>query len=118
MAPGASVQLGGLVKEESVERGENPAVSYQVTDTSASAKVRYVGILPDLFREGQGVVTEGVFPRMRASLLPIRFWPSMMRITCRRKSLIRSRPRASGRMWIPRRASVFKRNRPRSRSKA
>ena len=50
MAPGASVQLGGLVKEESVERGENPAVSYQVTDTSASAKVRYVGILPDLFR--------------------------------------------------------------------
>jgi cytochrome c-type biogenesis protein CcmE len=38
-----------------------PQVTFAVTDTNASVKVRYVGILPDLFREGQGVVTEGVF---------------------------------------------------------
>lgn len=61
VAPGARVRLGGLVEEGSVERGEKSAVTFRVTDTSASVKVRYVGILPDLFREGQGVVTEGVF---------------------------------------------------------
>lgn len=61
VAPGTRVRLGGLVEAGSVERGENSAVTFQVTDTSASVKVRYVGILPDLFREGQGVVTEGIF---------------------------------------------------------
>ena len=61
LAPGTRVRLGGLVEEGSVARGENSAVTFQVTDTNASVKVRYVGILPDLFREGQGVVTEGTF---------------------------------------------------------
>ena len=65
LAPGTRVRLGGLVEEGSVERGENSAVTFQVTDTNASVKVRYVGILPDLFREGQGVVTEG---RLQGSL--------------------------------------------------
>ncbi|OCW55781.1 cytochrome c maturation protein CcmE [Hoeflea olei] len=61
VAPGTRVRLGGLVEEGSVERGANSEVVFKVTDTAASVKVRYVGILPDLFREGQGVVTEGVF---------------------------------------------------------
>ena len=61
VSPGTRVRLGGLVEEGTVERGENSSVSFMVTDTNASVKVRYVGILPDLFREGQGVVTEGTF---------------------------------------------------------
>lgn len=61
LAPGTRVRLGGLVEEGSVVRGENSTVTFQVTDTNASVKVRYEGILPDLFREGQGVVTEGTF---------------------------------------------------------
>ena len=61
LSPGTRVRLGGLVEEGTVERGENSAVTFQVTDTNASVKVRYGGILPDLFREGQGVVTEGTF---------------------------------------------------------
>ena len=69
MAPGTRVRLGGLVEQGSVERGENSAVTFQVTDTSASVKVRYVGILPDLFREGQGVVTEGVFSQDEGTFL-------------------------------------------------
>ncbi len=57
---GQRVRLGGLVKEGSVVRGDGTEVSFAVTDTNADVKVLYVGILPDLFREGQGVVAEGV----------------------------------------------------------
>ena len=46
--------------EDSVTRGENAEVRFTVTDTVESVNVVYVGLLPDLFREGQGVVTEGV----------------------------------------------------------
>ncbi|SOE17454.1 cytochrome c-type biogenesis protein CcmE [Hoeflea halophila] len=69
MAPGTRVRLGGLVEDGSVERGENSAVTFRVTDTNASVKVRYVGILPDLFREGQGVVTEGTFSPEQGTFL-------------------------------------------------
>ena len=61
VAPGTRIRLGGLVEEGSVKRGEGRTVSFAVTDGSASVPVSYTGILPDLFREGQGVVTEGVF---------------------------------------------------------
>jgi len=57
--PGQRFRLGGLVEEGTVERGEGTAVRFSVTDTARSVKVTYSGILPDLFREGQGVVTEG-----------------------------------------------------------
>ncbi len=57
-APGQRIRIGGLVKEGSlVKDGEN--VSFIVTDTEQDLNVRYKGILPDLFREGQGVVSEG-----------------------------------------------------------
>ena len=57
--PGIAVRLGGLVKEGSVQRGDNLAVRFEVTDGNRSVPVTFIGILPDLFREGQGVVTEG-----------------------------------------------------------
>ncbi|WP_319410589.1 cytochrome c maturation protein CcmE [uncultured Cohaesibacter sp.] len=60
VAPGQRIRLGGLVKEESVIRSDTAHVSFVVTDGGAEIKVAYAGILPDLFREGQGVVTEGV----------------------------------------------------------
>ena len=58
--PGTRFRLGGLVKEGSVHRGENQVVAFEVMDSTGAIPVRYQGLLPDLFREGQGVVTEGV----------------------------------------------------------
>jgi cytochrome c-type biogenesis protein CcmE len=57
--PGKRFRLGGLVQPGSLVRGENLAVTFQVADSSAALAVSYKGILPDLFREGQGVVAEG-----------------------------------------------------------
>lgn len=59
---GRRFRLGGLVEEGSVEK-DGETVRFKVTDFTASVPVVYTGILPDLFREGQGVVTEG---RLRA----------------------------------------------------
>jgi len=59
IAPGVRFRLGGLVKAGSVERGAGINVAFTVTDTFQSVPVSYEGILPDLFREGQGVVAEG-----------------------------------------------------------
>ncbi len=56
---GTRVRIGGLVKEGSVQRGANLQVRFEVTDGKSSIPVHYQGILPDLFREGQGVVAEG-----------------------------------------------------------
>ncbi len=58
--PGTRFRLGGLVKEGSIQRGQGQIVTFEVTDAQASVPVRYQGLLPDLFREGQGVVAEGV----------------------------------------------------------
>ena len=57
--PGTRIRLGGLVENGTVKRGEGSTVTFTVTDTLATVPVRYTGILPDLFREGQGVVAEG-----------------------------------------------------------
>ncbi len=58
---GRRFRLGGLVEEESVRRlDDGLTVSFRVTDTVQSVPVNFKGILPDLFREGQGVVAEGV----------------------------------------------------------
>ena len=59
VAPGSRIRLGGLVKQGTLVRGDNLQVSFEVTDGNKSVSVSYTGILPDLFREGQGVVTEG-----------------------------------------------------------
>jgi cytochrome c-type biogenesis protein CcmE len=52
-------RLGGLVEEGSVVRGTGEEVRFTVTDGGASLEVVFAGILPDLFREGQGVITTG-----------------------------------------------------------
>ncbi|MGI9464257.1 MAG: cytochrome c maturation protein CcmE [Aestuariivirgaceae bacterium] len=57
--PGTRFRLGGLVAKGSVERLQGAKVRFTVTDTDKTLTVTYSGILPDLFREGQGVVTEG-----------------------------------------------------------
>ncbi|MGQ7429861.1 cytochrome c maturation protein CcmE, partial [Streptococcus suis] len=51
--------MGGLVARGTVVRGAGAAVTFDVTDTLKTQHVSYTGILPDLFREGQGVVAEG-----------------------------------------------------------
>lgn len=66
IAPGAAVRIGGLVKEGSIERGPDRAIRFVVTDTAHDVSVAYKGLVPDLFREGQGVVAEG---RMRDGAL-------------------------------------------------
>jgi cytochrome c-type biogenesis protein CcmE len=60
LQPGTRMRLGGLVETGSVERGPGQRVSFAVTDGKSTVRVGYEGLLPDLFREGQGVVTEGV----------------------------------------------------------
>src|SRR5688572_5379409 len=54
-------RLGGLVEKGTVVRGEGTKISFSVTDKIKSIPVTYEGILPDLFREDQGVVIEGGF---------------------------------------------------------
>ena len=51
-------RVGGLVKEGSIQR-DGMAVAFVVTDTQREVPVRYVGLLPDLFKEGKGVVAQG-----------------------------------------------------------
>lgn len=59
--PGARLRIGGLVKQGSFTREGGEAVRFVVTDLKADVAVAYKGLLPDLFREGQGVVAEGRF---------------------------------------------------------
>jgi cytochrome c-type biogenesis protein CcmE len=61
-AGGRTVRLGGLVEKGSVQRATQgrPSANFRVTDGANSVAVTYAGILPDLFREGQGVVALGV----------------------------------------------------------
>jgi cytochrome c-type biogenesis protein CcmE len=57
--PGQRFRLGGLVQAGSLVRGEQLQVKFVVTDGNAALPVVFTGILPDLFREGQGVISEG-----------------------------------------------------------
>lgn len=60
--PGHSFRMGGLVEAGSLQRATvdgKPVARFRVTDGGATVNVQYGGILPDLFREGQGVVVEG-----------------------------------------------------------
>jgi cytochrome c-type biogenesis protein CcmE len=52
-------RMGGLVVTGSIKRGEGTEVAFDVTDTNATVPVRYTGVLPDLFAEGEGVVALG-----------------------------------------------------------
>jgi len=60
LRPGQTVRLGGLVQAESVKKASDGVTTeFVITDTNKTISVRYAGLLPDLFREGQGVVTQG-----------------------------------------------------------
>ena len=56
---GTRLRIGGLVKQGSLVRENGQTVRFAVTDTKQQVEVTYTGLLPDLFREGQGVVAEG-----------------------------------------------------------
>ena len=60
-APGRAIQLGGLVAQGSVVKHADGRVEFTVADRHASDRVSFKGDLPDLFREGQGVVAIGAF---------------------------------------------------------
>jgi len=63
---GRTIRLGGLVENGSLEKLPGGAVSFRVTDGKATKAVHFQGDLPDLFREGQGVIAEGSFDRAGA----------------------------------------------------
>lgn len=60
VASGARLRIGGLVKEGSVVKSDGREVKFTVTDKTRDLAVAYTGLLPDLFKEGQGVVVDGV----------------------------------------------------------
>jgi cytochrome c-type biogenesis protein CcmE len=64
--PDQRVRVGGLVKDGSVQKGTGPQIRFVITDMAHTVPVAYRGILPDLFREGQGIVVEG---RIRDGIL-------------------------------------------------
>jgi cytochrome c-type biogenesis protein CcmE len=61
VAPGTRLRIGGLVKAGSLIKAEGQNAAFTITDNAANVAVTYQGLLPDLFREGQGVVAEGVW---------------------------------------------------------
>jgi len=56
---GSMMRLGGMVERGSVRRGEGLRVEFMLADCVNRVQVRYEGLLPDLFREGQGIVASG-----------------------------------------------------------
>lgn len=63
IATGQRFRLGGLVQPGSLARGNGMTVTFSISDGGGSVAVGYGGILPDLFREGQGVVVEGTLDK-------------------------------------------------------
>jgi cytochrome c-type biogenesis protein CcmE len=59
IASGQRFRLGGLVEKGSIVKGADATVDFAITDTAKSIKVTYRGVLPDLFREDEGVIAEG-----------------------------------------------------------
>ena len=59
IADGSLIRLGGLVLEDSFQRGEDNHVSFVITDLKNEIIVSYIGLLPNLFSEEKGVVAEG-----------------------------------------------------------
>jgi cytochrome c-type biogenesis protein CcmE len=66
LGPGARLRVGGLVKSGSVVKSAGETVAFVVTDGAHDLNVSYQGLLPDLFRDGQGVVAEGVLEASNA----------------------------------------------------
>ncbi len=60
----SNIRLGGLVLDGSVKKLDNGVTQFSVVDGGGEVRVTYQGVLPDLFREGQGVIAEGKFKTM------------------------------------------------------
>ena len=83
--PGARLRVGGLVKTGSVVKSAGETIAFVVTDGAHDLRVSYQGLLPDLFREGQGVVAEGGWRRpTKCGRTP--FSPSTTSAICRARS--------------------------------
>ncbi len=82
IAAGTRIRL--LVKAGSLVRGDDLKIRFDVTDGNREITVAYQGVLPDLFREGQGSSPRARWMG-RVCSRPIRSWPSTMRLTCRRR---------------------------------
>lgn len=84
-AVGQRLRVGGMVMPGSVRRDpDSLKVNFSLYDAEGSVTVSYEGILPDLFREGQGVVVQAPW-RRAATSWRTRCWPNMTRTTPRRK---------------------------------
>ena len=59
LAAGTRIRIGGIVKDGSVKRGNDLNINFEVTDGKNEVPEHFQGLVPDLFREGQGVVAEG-----------------------------------------------------------
>lgn len=82
---GQRLRIGGMVMPGSVKRDPNTLqVSFKIYDARGAIGVTYTGILPDLFREGQGVVAQGCWARATWSTRA-KCWPNTTRNTPRRK---------------------------------
>ncbi|MEQ1789700.1 MAG: cytochrome c maturation protein CcmE [Rickettsiales bacterium] len=57
--PDKIIRIGGLVKAGSIERGDGDSINFIITDGAADIKISYSGMLPNLFRDGQGCIAEG-----------------------------------------------------------
>ena len=63
VGPGLRLRIGGLVEDGSLVHLEGKSITFEVTDGKDDVPVAYTGLLPDLFREGQGVVAEGALDK-------------------------------------------------------
>ena len=63
------IRIGGLVKENSVEKIDALTTEFVVTDLNEELKIRYVGLLPNMFRDKQGVVAQGKFDEEKNEFL-------------------------------------------------
>jgi cytochrome c-type biogenesis protein CcmE len=59
ISPTKTIRIGGLIKTGSIEHGDGESIKFIITDGQADIKVSYNGMLPNLFREGQGCIAEG-----------------------------------------------------------
>jgi cytochrome c-type biogenesis protein CcmE len=59
VSPNQRLRVGGMVVQGTVVRGEGETVAFDVTDYESTVRVEFAGVLPDLFKEGEGIVAEG-----------------------------------------------------------
>ena len=80
------IRVGGLVVDDSIIYDKSGLeVSFIISDTKNMLNISYKGLLPDLFREGQGIVAEGYIDKEKIFFLQAEFWLNMMKTICPQK---------------------------------